>query len=139
MIRLRMCHVPEHVACPPRGSRCSRRGVIFHRRPAWSLSAAVMQACARSCNDSFENSSRVVKTDCLTMASTEKAESDDDLYYQAYAAGVLFVIVSLTFNGCLFYTCYPGMSNFDTVHAGWSPTGERDPKCRPQALSQYRV
>lgn len=51
-------------------------------------------------------------------------EENDNLYWKVYAAGVVFVFVSLTFQGCLFYSCQAGVSNFGTsLSAKSNPTG----------------
>mmetsp|Transcript_8279 Transcript_8279/g.13101 ORF Transcript_8279/g.13101 Transcript_8279/m.13101 type:complete len:297 (+) Transcript_8279:48-938(+) len=51
-----------------------------------------------------------------------KEEEDDNLYFKIYGAGVIFVVLSLSFQGCLFYTCSSGHSNFgSSLRAGISP------------------
>ena len=53
---------------------------------------------------------------------TAVSDEEDHLYWKAYAAGIIFVIISLTFPGCLFYTCQPGVSNFgDRLKARSNP------------------
>jgi len=51
-----------------------------------------------------------------------KEEDDDNLYYKIYGAGVIFVVLSLFFQGCLFYQCSSGQSNFgSSLYAGSNP------------------
>ena len=54
-------------------------------------------------------------------AKNTTPDDDDNLYYKIYAAGVVFVLLSLTFHGCLFYTCHSGVTNFGTSFLG--PSG----------------
>lgn len=70
-----------------------------------------------------------IRNSCLTMGSgpaPESIEEDDDthLYYSAYGAGVVFVLCSVLFNGCLFFSCTRHVTNFDPpLYSGWSPSG----------------
>jgi len=43
-------------------------------------------------------------------AAVSSSDDEDHLYWKAYGAGIVFVIISLTFQGCLFYTCQVALS-----------------------------
>jgi len=45
------------------------------------------------------------ETPLVTAGKPAVSDDEDDLYWKAYGAGIVFVVLSLTFQGCLLYTC----------------------------------